>query len=60
MQDMRYVATLRNRLIHERGFDALPNRKEFTRRFETSSAELAKLISARQKARGEASSCVVM
>ena len=29
IRDMRYIATIRNKLIHERGFDAIPDRNMF-------------------------------
>jgi hypothetical protein len=29
VRDIRYLATIRNKLIHERGFDRIPDRPEF-------------------------------
>lgn len=50
---MRYLATIRNKLIHEYGFDALPDRARFLADFNASRAELAALITARtQQAHG--------
>lgn len=42
---MRYLATIRNKLIHERGFDAIPDRPMFIAHFEESRAELAAILS---------------
>lgn len=36
VKDLRYVATIRNKFVHERGFDAIPDRNMFLNRFETS------------------------
>lgn len=44
VRDMRYLATIRNKLVHERGFDAIPDRPQFIQRFESSSAELKTMI----------------
>jgi len=41
---MRYLATIRNKLVHERGFDAIPDRNTFIQKFESSQEELKKLI----------------
>lgn len=32
VRDLRYVATLRNKLVHEDGYDRLDDRREFARR----------------------------
>lgn len=42
----RYVATIRNRLIHERGFDAIPDRSTFSASFDHCKAELTRLRAA--------------
>ena len=44
VRDMRYLATIRNKLVHERGFDAIPDRPQFIQRFESSSEELKTMI----------------
>ncbi|CAB9501281.1 expressed unknown protein [Seminavis robusta] len=40
VRNMRYLATIRNKLVHERGFDAIPDRKRFIEKFEASQEEL--------------------
>jgi len=49
IKDMRYLATIRNKLIHERGFDKIPDRAAFKQTFEKSAGELQKLLAARDK-----------
>lgn len=44
VRNMRYLATIRNKLVHERGFDEIPDRKEFIKRFETSQEELKTMV----------------
>lgn len=48
---MRYLATIRNKLIHERGFDAIPDRPRFMSEFEQSRLELDGLIAYREALR---------
>ena len=52
---IRYLATIRNKLIHERGFDQIPDRDAFIKSFEDSKVELEKII----KSRNAQSSCIV-
>ena len=57
VRQMRYLATIRNRLVHEYGFNSIPDRPTFLAKFEESKEELKQVIAAR---RGSApSSCVV-
>ena len=49
IKDMRYLATIRNKLIHERGFDRIPDRNAFIGTFERSADELEKLLSQRSR-----------
>jgi hypothetical protein len=56
-RDMRYLATIRNKLIHERGFDAIPDRQEFRERFLRSSQELERLIRSRSNTDND---CVIL
>lgn len=42
-KSMRYLATLRNRLVHEKGFDCIPDRSSFIRTFEASQKELLEI-----------------
>jgi hypothetical protein len=63
IREMRFLATIRNKLIHERGFDAIPDREVFLTRFELSLTTLAEVVKARKLASGKAdggSSCTVM
>ena len=52
IKNMRYLATIRNKLVHEHGFDAIPDRKRFIQKFEWSSSELERVVVQRRKARG--------
>ncbi|ETO08638.1 hypothetical protein RFI_28749 [Reticulomyxa filosa] len=42
-RNMRRLATIRNKLIHERGFDAIPDKEGFITTFDESYQELQKL-----------------
>ncbi|CEG42643.1 uncharacterized protein PHALS_12901 [Plasmopara halstedii] len=44
IRSIRYVATLRNRLIHDREMKALPDRQAFIKNFDNAMAELNILI----------------
>lgn len=55
IQQMRFLATIRNKLIHERGFDQIPDRERFIAKFEESAEELEAII----QSRGGNSSCVI-
>ena len=55
VKKMRFLATVRNKLIHERGFDAIPDRDKFISAFEASKLELANIA----KARNSNSSCAI-
>ncbi|CAD7695377.1 unnamed protein product [Ostreobium quekettii] len=62
VKKMRYLATLRNRLVHERDFNAVPDRERFIRNFEESKAELMGIVAQRggrrkKKAKG---CCVIV
>jgi hypothetical protein len=56
---MRYLATIRNKLIHERGFDAIPDRKSFIRNFEESVKELQEIVAKRRGTAGGTSMCII-
>ncbi|CAK4609376.1 unnamed protein product [Aphanomyces euteiches] len=58
VKQMRFLATIRNRLIHERGFDRIPDRERFIQQFEQAANELNQLVQARGGTGG--SSCAVM
>ena len=55
VKKMRYLATIRNKLIHERGFDAIPDRSSFIQAFEASKVELVNIV----KTRNSNSSCII-
>jgi hypothetical protein len=43
VRQMRYLAAIRNRLVHERGFDAIPDRPAFVAAFDQAEAQLRAL-----------------
>jgi len=49
---MRFLATIRNRLVHERGFKAIPDRDGFVSAFDASVTELRALVAQRQGGSG--------
>ncbi len=53
---MRYLATIRNKLIHERGFDSIPDRSAFIKSFEESKDELEGILKSRN---ADTSMCIV-
>lgn len=55
VKKMRYLATIRNKLIHERGFDSIPDRANFIQAFEKSADDLHQIINQR----GGKSSCII-
>ncbi|KDO27879.1 hypothetical protein SPRG_07151 [Saprolegnia parasitica CBS 223.65] len=58
-RQMRYLATIRNKLIHERGFDAIPDRANFIAKFEQSAKELETIVKARRGPSGDGA-CRIM
>ena len=44
IRQMRYLATIRNRLVHERGFDTIPDRAAFVTAFDSAEAQLRALL----------------
>jgi hypothetical protein len=63
VRNMRYLATIRNKLVHERGFDAIPDRKQFIQKFEASQAELKTMIQYQRTNKRKSpvgSDCIVM
>jgi hypothetical protein len=56
---MRYLATIRNKLVHEHGFDAIPDRPRFIQKFEWSAAKLKEIIIKRRGPKGDSSPCVI-
>lgn len=47
VRQVRYIATIRNKLIHERGFDAIPDRGAFNSCYEACRTQLVSILSAR-------------
>lgn len=54
---LRFLATIRNRLIHERGFDSIPDRGNFIAAYEESKLEIAAVLQERNSK--HAYTCVV-
>jgi len=59
VRDMRFLATIRNKLIHERGFDHIPDRAAFIEVFTRSVLELETLIENRRGASAGDGSCLI-
>jgi hypothetical protein len=60
VKNMRYLATIRNKLVHEHGFDAIPDRPRFIQKFDWSAAKLKEIISQRRGSnKGGSSACVI-
>ena len=53
VKKLRYLVTIRNRLVHDHGFNALPDRAHFARSYDGVEKEL------KEKLRGESSGCIV-
>jgi hypothetical protein len=49
VKNMRYLATIRNQLVHQRGFDTIPDRHSFIALFRSSINELEEILEQRQK-----------
>ena len=52
VRNMRYLATIRNKLVHERGFNSIPDRGKFLEKFDKSTVELKKVVDDRKRGRG--------
>ncbi|RHZ38268.1 hypothetical protein DYB26_003750 [Aphanomyces astaci] len=57
VKQMRFLATIRNKLIHERGFDRIPDRDHFILQFEAAAGNLNERVRARG---GASSNCILM
>ena len=55
VRKMRRLVTIRNRLVHEHGFNALPDRTEFAKSYDSVEKELREIL----KNRNNGSSCVI-
>jgi hypothetical protein len=58
VKQMRFLATIRNKLVHERGFDAIPDRPRFIADFEASVLQLERILKERAGASGQ--QCALM
>jgi hypothetical protein len=62
VRNMRFLATIRNKLVHEHGFDKIPDRSKFIEKFEWSCKELKRIIEQRRRAKGKETggeSCII-
>ena len=60
VKHMRYLATIRNKLVHERGFDSIPDRESFIWNFEEAVQELTQIVASRRGLSGtQASACTI-
>jgi hypothetical protein len=57
VKDMRFLATVRNKLIHERGFDKIEDRAGFIKAFTRSALALEEMTKSNNK---KDSSCILM
>lgn len=55
VRKMRRLVTIRNRLVHEHGFNALPDRTQFAQSFDSVEKELKDVL----KNRNGSSSCII-
>lgn len=58
VRNMRYLATIRNKLVHEYDFNAIPDRARFIKNFEGSSKELKQILKKRHGG-GQSDYCVI-
>jgi hypothetical protein len=52
IKQMRFLATIRNKLVHERGFDSIPDRPRFIADFEASVLQLERILKERAASSG--------
>jgi hypothetical protein len=60
VRNMRYLATIRNKLVHEHAFNAIPDRARFIKTFEQSSNELKELLRKRNSRSTTSDKCTIM
>ena len=64
VKKMRFLATIRNKLVHERGFDKIPDKAAFIQTFETAEHELQEILKLRKQQHGHSiprkSFCIIM
>ena len=56
VKKMRYLVTIRNKLVHEKGYNSLPDRKAFAKSFDSVECELKEVLAKRGK---QSSSCII-
>jgi hypothetical protein len=59
VRNMRYLATIRNKLVHEHGFNSIPDRAKFIRNFEKSGNDLKEILRQRNSGRNS-DGCMIM
>lgn len=58
VKNMRYLATIRNKLVHEHDFNAIPDRGRFIQNFEKSSKDLQEILKKRNSKNSD--KCIIM
>lgn len=59
VKNMRYLATIRNKLVHEHGFDAVPDRARFIKNFDQSCQELKGVLRKRRSGKKSGAQCII-
>mmetsp|Transcript_11631 Transcript_11631/g.14084 ORF Transcript_11631/g.14084 Transcript_11631/m.14084 type:complete len:125 (-) Transcript_11631:112-486(-) len=59
VKQMRYLVTLRNKLVHQHDFNQLPDRIGFAKSYEAVEQELKQKLKERQSSSGDSSSCII-
>lgn len=59
VRNMRYLATIRNKLVHVHGFNAIPDRTKFIKNFQSSCKELKEILRQRQSGSATSSNCII-
>lgn len=60
MKDIHFLATIRNKLVHEYGFNAIPDRSKFLERFTRAEGELRDLVLAKRGGKRRSGTCSIM
>jgi hypothetical protein len=59
VKQMRYLATIRNKLVHEYDFNRIPDRAKFIKNFEQSAKELNEILRKRRAGEKSGEQCVI-
>mmetsp|Transcript_70186 Transcript_70186/g.196712 ORF Transcript_70186/g.196712 Transcript_70186/m.196712 type:complete len:116 (+) Transcript_70186:168-515(+) len=59
VKHMRYLATIRNKLVHEHDFNKIPDRAKFIKNFEQSAKELKEILKKRNAGKNGGDQCVI-